>query len=76
MVLLYQGKTYLRSKALVQILTLLGSYPLTTFSLKCIPSFLSDAVYRVIARFRYRLGKAEQACELLDQELQQKLFLD
>ncbi|EFM12448.1 putative thiol-disulfide oxidoreductase DCC [Paenibacillus curdlanolyticus YK9] len=75
MVLLEQGRVYLRSSAALRVLRGLdGGWPLL-FGLIIIPAPIRDFVYRRIAKWRYRLFGRADAC-LLPSIAGQSRFVD
>ena len=76
LVFVSNGRTYLRSAAVVQILkTLGGKWALTGTALWLIPLPVRDLGYRAIARVRYRLFGKHESCRLPKPE-EQNLLLD
>lgn len=74
-VLVYQGRTYLRSEAVIQVLKLLGgAYQLLTI-LKAVPLPLRDAGYKAFANNRYRLFGKKDTCRIPTAE-EKNRFLD
>lgn len=63
-VLLEDGHAYIRSTAALRIARhLTGAWPLLSVFL-LIPTFLRDAVYRLVARMRYRLYGRDDTCTI------------
>jgi predicted DCC family thiol-disulfide oxidoreductase YuxK len=63
-VLLLDGRLYTRSEAILRALILLGPpYSIARLFL-LLPKFLSDSVYKLIAKFRYRLFGEMDTCRL------------
>ena len=56
------GMVYLRSKAILQLLFDTGGVWRMTCFFKLIPVFLADALYRLIARKRYRIFGKRREC--------------
>lgn len=73
-ILIKNRKVYDRSAAVLEISRdLSGLWPVF-YSLKVIPSFLRDAVYRMVAKSRYRIfGKMDQ-CMIPSRELNAKFL--
>lgn len=63
-VALYQGQMYQKSDVTFFIVDELGGLWRTLLIFKIFPKFLRDAVYSLIARYRYRLFGKRQACYL------------
>lgn len=62
-VLVRDGKSYYKSDAAWRILRRLPGYGLLGGMLACVPRFLRDAGYDLVARNRHRLGVKDE-CEL------------
>lgn len=62
-VLVRDGRAYLRSDAAWRVLAALPGWKLAGGALRLVPRFLRDRGYDLVARNRHRLGKAEH-CEL------------
>lgn len=74
-VLIYKNKTYTHAAAPLEVARLLGGFWQLAYIFKLVPSFLSNAVYRWIAKNRYKwFGKAE-GCWLPTADLKAR-FLD
>jgi len=61
-ILIYQGKYYVRSTAVLKILKLLGGCWRIIYALKIIPEPVRDFVYRIVARNRFRWFGRTDAC--------------
>lgn len=76
LVFVSNGRTYLRSAAVVRILkTLGGKWALAGTALWLVPLPVRDLGYRVIARIRYRLFGRRESCRLPKPE-ERDLILD
>lgn len=74
MVLVEDGKTYLRSGAALRVARHLdGLWPLTA-ALLAVPAPLRDAVYNAVATNRYRLMGQAQQCRVPTPELQHRFL--
>lgn len=61
-VLLFNGHTYIRSEAVLKVLSLMG-FPFSLFSFaRIIPRFVRDKIYDLIASNRYILMRQAQPC--------------
>lgn len=70
-----KGRLYDRSSALLQVSTRLkGGFPLLK-GFYLIPRFIRDAMYRLIAKNRYRLFGKKDSCRLATEE-EKALFLE
>jgi predicted DCC family thiol-disulfide oxidoreductase YuxK len=65
-ILISNGKTYTRSKAVIRILMHMGGVYASASVLLLIPSALSDAVYRLVSRKRYAWFGKRAHCRLPD----------
>ncbi|MFG0306181.1 MAG: thiol-disulfide oxidoreductase DCC family protein [Phycisphaerales bacterium JB040] len=75
MVLVEDGEAHLRSRAGLRTLRHLG-WPWRALSwARVLPRWLTDPVYRLIARHRYRLSGRRDACRMPDPEIRNR-FLD
>lgn len=63
-VLIYRGKTYVRSEAVIQVLELLGGGYRVLAMLKVLPVGLRDAFYKGFAKNRYRLFGKKDTCRV------------
>lgn len=61
-VLVQEGKVFIRSKAVLKIVSQLGGIWKLTSLLYIIPPFLSDGVYNLISKFRYKLFGKKNSC--------------
>jgi len=76
LVLLNEGRLYLRTAAVCRILMLLGGHwKLVGILLWLIPSPVRDLGYRLVAKVRYRLFGKLETCRLPTTE-ERSLFLD
>ena len=74
-ILLEDGKIYLRSRAVLRIASQLdGAWKLTSV-FYVFPSFISDAVYNLVAKYRYRIFGKKETCMVPTPELKSK-FID
>ena len=65
LVVVRDGRAMVRSEAVVAALSELpGVWPGVAKGLRAVPRPVRDAVYRVVARLRYRLGGRLEACPL------------
>lgn len=74
-VLIYKNKTYTHAAAPLEVLRLLGGFWQLGYIFKLVPSFLSNIVYRWVARNRYKWFGAKGSCWLPTMELKSR-FLD
>lgn len=75
MVLIEGGRSFLRSRAVLRTLSRLG-WPWRALGwLRVLPAWVTDPVYRVVARNRYRLKGRLRACRMPDPS-QRGLFLE
>ncbi|MFD1953145.1 thiol-disulfide oxidoreductase DCC family protein [Paenibacillus thailandensis] len=73
-VLVESGRLYTRSAAALRIVRKLdGGWPLL-YGLTVIPSALRDAVYRIVAKNRYRLFGRKDACLLPTPEVRNRFL--
>lgn len=73
-VLISEGKSYVKSDAALAIARhLSGVWPVLTV-FKILPRFLRDAVYDLIARNRYRFFGKQDACRLPTPELKSRFL--
>lgn len=75
MVLIEQGKAHVASDAVLRILPRLGPGWRLLSPLRLVPRVLRDAVYRLVARHRYRLFGRQDQCLIPTPDLQSR-FLD
>ena len=74
-ILLENNKIYMRSRAVLRIASQLhGAWKLTAV-FYIFPSFISDAVYNLIAKYRYKLFGKKDSCMIPTPELKSK-FID
>lgn len=72
-----EGKRLTRSAAVIHVLRRLeGPWPVIGGLMRALPRPLLDALYDLVARFRYRLfGRAEAACPTIPEELRSRFDL-
>jgi len=70
-----EGKLYYKSTAILRILRNLGGVWVLTNVFYLIPTFLRDAIYDVIAKYRYKIFGKMESCRMpkVDEEA---LFID
>lgn len=68
-ILIYNGKLYKRSRAVLEILSIIGGLWKLTVVFKIIPAFISDFFYDLIARNRYRLFGKKESCMIPTPEI-------
>ena len=74
-IIFLRNKTILvRSDALIAILIEVGGWYQAAILLKIIPSFLRDAIYDVIAKYRYKVWGKTEACLFLTPALKHRFF--
>ena len=73
-ILIESEQYYTRSTAALRVLRLLGGYWPYLYSLRIIPSFLRDAVYRFVARYRYRFWGKKDECMMPTKDLQDRFL--
>ena len=74
-VLVENGKVYLRSKAVLKILEQLGGIYKTAVLFKVYPAFISDGVYNFISKHRYKMFGKKNSCMIPTPELKSR-FID
>lgn len=74
-VLLHNDKVYIKSRAIIQSLIILGFPYSTALIFKIIPPFISDLIYDFIARNRYKMFGKKDTCRLPTSK-EKSLFLD
>ena len=73
-VLVDGGKIYLRSRAVLKIASQLnGAWKLATV-FYLIPSFLSDALYNVISKYRYKVFGKREECMVTGVDLRRRFL--
>jgi predicted DCC family thiol-disulfide oxidoreductase YuxK len=73
-VLVEDGKIYLRSRAVLRIASQLdGAWKLTVI-LYIFPSFISDAFYNLISKFRYKFFGKRDSCMVPTPELKSRFI--
>lgn len=65
-ILISNGKTYTRSKAVIRILMHMGGIYASAAILLLVPSVVSDAMYRLISRKRYSWFGKRESCRMPD----------
>ncbi len=73
-ILLQDGKIYLRSRAVLRIASQLGGSWKLSALLYVFPSFLSDAVYNLVSKYRYKLFGKRDSCMIPSPELKSRLI--
>lgn len=73
-ILLDQGKVYQQSAAVLRICRKLGGGWSLLYSLIIVPAFIRDAVYRLIARHRYRIWGRQEHCMVPAKELNSRFL--
>ncbi len=70
-VLLFKnGRVFIRSKAIVQILKMLSpGWKMAAFLVQLVPTFLADRIYQFVARNRYRWFGKYDSCLLPTQDI-------
>jgi predicted DCC family thiol-disulfide oxidoreductase YuxK len=63
-VLVDDGRVYLRSKAFLHVARHLDRPWRWGYAFRWLPAFLLDPIYRLVARVRYRIWGKTDACEL------------
>lgn len=74
-VLFYNGKLYSKSQAILKALVILGAPYSISIILQVIPRFISDSIYSIIAKNRYKLFGQKKTCRLPTAR-EKKLFLN
>lgn len=75
-VFVQDGKTYVRSTAVLRALAAAGGvWMVLGRAALLVPAFVRDAVYRVVARYRYKIFGKYDACRLPRPE-ERQYFLD
>lgn len=65
LVYLREGHPYIRSSAVLHILRDMGGGWQLMYGLIVTPRFIRDAVYRLVAAMRHRIGKKQKACPIM-----------
>jgi predicted DCC family thiol-disulfide oxidoreductase YuxK len=73
-ILIEDGRVYLRSTAVLRIARRLGAPWKFTAAFLWVPRPLRDAVYRLIASVRHRLAGESNACEIPPPEIRARLI--
>ncbi|MCX6274011.1 MAG: thiol-disulfide oxidoreductase DCC family protein [Bacteroidetes bacterium] len=71
-VLVQDGKIFLRSRAVLRIASQLGGAWKLAAMLYIFPSFFSDAVYNLISKYRYKLFGKKDSCMIPTPELKSR----
>jgi len=74
LVLIEDGRVFLRSTASLRIARRLGWPWRLAAAALVVPAPLRDAVYRVVAAVRHRLAGASNACEVPPEEIRERLI--
>jgi predicted DCC family thiol-disulfide oxidoreductase YuxK len=73
-ILVYENKIYTHAAAPLEVLRLLGGFWQLGYVFKLVPSFLSNAVYRWVARNRYKWFGEKESCWLPTAELKSRFL--
>ncbi len=73
-VLIENEKIYLRSRAVLRIASQLGGAWKLSAMLYVLPSFISDAVYNLISKYRYKLFGKKDSCMIPTPELEARFL--
>lgn len=73
-VFISDGKLHQKSKAVLQLLSLLGGFWKLFLVFYVVPNFLRDAVYDFIARNRYDWFGKSDTCLIADKSLSQRIL--
>lgn len=73
-ILIQNGKLFLRSRAVLRITSQLGGAWKLTSLLYIFPSFFSDAIYNFISKFRYKLFGKRDSCMVPTPELKSRFI--
>jgi predicted DCC family thiol-disulfide oxidoreductase YuxK len=74
-IVIFGGKTYFESTAVIKVLGRLGGFWTIINIAYIFPKFLRDAIYRFIAKRRYRLFGRTKTCQLPDESIKNR-FVD
>lgn len=74
-VLVADGKMYLRSDAVLELLRRIGGVWSLAYAFRIVPRFIRDAVYKAVANRRYRWFGKQETCWLPRPEWSER-FLD
>ncbi len=69
-----EGRTYTRSRAIFQVAKLLGGVMNLILPLQLLPTSLTDSLYRLVAKYRYRLFGRKETCRIPTED-ERKHFL-
>ena len=73
-VLVEEGKIYVRSRAVIRIASHLnGAWKLSAI-LYIFPSFLSDAVYNLVSKYRYKIFGKRESCMIPTADLKSRFL--
>jgi predicted DCC family thiol-disulfide oxidoreductase YuxK len=73
-ILIYGGRYYAYSSAVLEMLRLLGGFWQLLYIFKLVPSFLRDPIYRFVAAHRYRWFGKQESCWLPTAELKSRFL--
>jgi predicted DCC family thiol-disulfide oxidoreductase YuxK len=73
-VLIYKNKIYTHAAAPLEVLRLLGGFWQLGYVFKLVPPFLSNAVYRWVAKNRYKWFGKKESCWLPTAELKSRFL--
>ncbi len=73
-ILIYGGRYYAYSDAVLEMSRLLGGLWSVAYVFKVIPTFLRNAVYRFVATNRYRWFGKQESCWLPTAELKERFL--
>lgn len=74
-VLIYQNQTFIKSRAVIKTLSLLGGkWKFLGVILQLFPTFLADSFYNIIAKYRYQWFGKMTKCALPDNDWRKKLI--
>lgn len=73
--LYFKDEIFIKSKAIINILTQLPYFGFIFYLLKIVPTSIADNIYDWIARNRYRLGKKDNKnCDITDKLEQSRIL--
>jgi predicted DCC family thiol-disulfide oxidoreductase YuxK len=73
-ILIYGGRYYAYSNAVLEMLRLLGGFWQMAYVFKMIPTFLRDPIYRFVAANRYRWFGKQESCWLPTAALRERFL--
>lgn len=74
-VLIYQNQTYIKSRAVIQTLSLLGrKWKTLAIILQLFPTFLADFFYNIVAKYRYQWFGKLTKCSVPNNDWRKKLI--